>query len=208
MSRNRKRIINDRDFHKLWSLVSTVNNKEEYINKVFRGDEKLVNIQEKYGLQYDEVAIMLSYIYIQANKPFAEICHEIGRSKAQMSHLFCIPIRTIEEWYSGKNKMPGYIKLMIYRYFHILNLGKNIYIEGDEIHRQSLPRRYSKRNSGTLIPLENDTSEGYSSDTEITYDNYERAVSSGNYNDIAESIKIRELLNKTDYLTDIIGRKN
>lgn len=44
---------------------------------------------------------------------FKEICETYGMRQVDMSYRFNIPIRTVQDWYSGRRNPPPYVIGMI-----------------------------------------------------------------------------------------------
>lgn len=63
---------------------------------------------ESYSAQ--EIADILSAVYSLANSTLAE---SRGCSRAEFARKFDIPIRTLEDWDSGKRVAPMYVKKLI-----------------------------------------------------------------------------------------------
>ena len=55
------------------------------------------------------------------NTPIREICEQYGLTQAALAQRFGIPLRTVEDWATGKRKPPPYVVAMIQR---ILELEK------------------------------------------------------------------------------------
>ena len=75
---------------------------------------------------------------------FKEIMEAAGAKKSEISHIFCIPIRTVEDWYSGKNRTPSYVKIMVLKHFHMLDLGKYVRLSSSIEHIKTQPSIYIK----------------------------------------------------------------
>lgn len=144
----RKKVIPDRLFNKLWTGAEKTNSKEEFIKKYTSpSSTEYVPFKKKFGIEYEESVILLSEIYDKQLMNFKEILVAAGKRKADISNTFCIPIRTVEEWYSGKNKCASYIRLMFIRQYHLLKLGKYIYTESEEKYKTSAPNVYEKKST-------------------------------------------------------------
>lgn len=84
----------------------------------------------------------LSALYSLSRLTFKDILNKTGAKKSEISHSFCIPISTIEDWYSGKSKCPSYMLITLLRYFHLFSLGKYVYLECDLKYMASKPSIY------------------------------------------------------------------
>lgn len=70
--------------------------------------------------QYDSERLgdILKNIYYLANTPLKEIRESRKMSRVKFASIYNIPIRTVENWEGGQNKMPDYTKMMIdYTFF-------------------------------------------------------------------------------------------
>lgn len=136
----RTKIISDKDFDKLWKNALKSENENEFVS--ICQDIKF----NKYNITYDVFIFMLHDIFKCAKLSFSEILDQNHYKKSRLSHAFCIPIRTVEDWYSGVNKCPDYIRLMLLRYFNMFNLGKYIKVECVNNYDISVPRIYTVKN--------------------------------------------------------------
>ena len=177
-SSKKLKLISDRDFYKLWKSANEETKSYDFITKNRDWPYK------KYCLTYDEFSTLLRRIYNSAHLSFKEILDLKKITKAKVSNLFCIPIRTVEDWYSGINKCPAYIRLLLLRYFKIMYLGKYIKIEGVYNYDTSIPRTYEKKEE-----LKEEPKKKFSLE------------------ELEEEYGTSALLKKTDYLKDIINRK-
>ena len=142
MRKQRLKVIPDRVFHKLWDAVGKYESEDIYISNIIDNDS-IFNYR-KYCLDYVEASFVLACIYRLKNMSFSDILNKAGTKKSTVSHIFCIPIRTIEDWYSGTNRSPAYIRLMMLKYFHLLDLGKHVRIESDINFYKTRPAVYVK----------------------------------------------------------------
>lgn len=126
------RIIPDRIFYRLWKTANSDIKIYEYIDSFTSPlSNTYIDFRKKYKLDELQVINMLENIYRAAHLSVKDIIGTSGKRKADIGHIFCIPIRTLEDWYSEKNKCPSYTRLMMIRKFGLLNLGKYIYLESD-----------------------------------------------------------------------------
>ena len=145
MQKKRLKIIPDRVFHKLWVNAGNYSSDEEYINCTV-SDSKMFNFKG-HGLDYPEYADMLKKIYRLRHYKLKDISGITSKKKSELSHIFCIPIRTIEAWYSDINVIPPYILLMMLKHFHLLELGKYVRLESEIEHENSKPAVYARKNA-------------------------------------------------------------
>lgn len=194
-------VIPDRIFHKLWDNASNMTKDDFVATFAFESSDKQINFK-KYGIKEEDVGIVLSDIHTAANMSLKTIMEKAKIKKSQFSHAFCIPIRTVEEWYAGNNKMPSYIKLFVMRYYGLINICG--YVETEA----SLKMRVY---ATTLIPKKKRRKKiGFDeiiSDQTLLFDDKYYSLAKGDIKDLEESIKVRELLNKTDYLDKIIEKR-
>lgn len=126
------RIIPDRIFYKLWKAAENNVKIYEYIDSFTSPlSDNYIEFRKKCKLDELQVIKMLEKIYIAAHLSVKDIIDASGKRKADIGYMFCIPIRTLEDWCSGKNKCPSYARLMMIKKFDLLNLGKYIYLESD-----------------------------------------------------------------------------
>lgn len=143
---NRKKILPDRLFALLWNGAEKNSDKSEYIRKyTLPGSEEYIEFSKKYGIEYEDAIILLNEIFEKNKMTVKEILALAGKKKAEAASAFCVPIRTMEDWYAGKSGCASYIRLAMLRQYHLLNLGKYIYIQAEEEYRNTFPDVYKKR---------------------------------------------------------------
>lgn len=126
------RIIPDRIFYKLWKAADKDVKIYDYIDSFTSPLSKTyINFYKKYKLDELQTLDMLENIFKAAHLSMKDIIDTTGIRKADIGYMFCIPIRTLEDWCAGKNKCPSYVRLMMLRKFGLLHLGKYIYLESD-----------------------------------------------------------------------------
>ena len=203
---NRTKIIPDRIFHKL--LDYKCDSQNEYITEILGQN---IFKYKNYDLDYMEAAELLKEIYRIQNITFNDIIKECKLKKSELSHLFCIPIRTVEEWFSGKNRCPIYIKIMILRYYHKINLGKYIKLESEINYEKTKPLIYqikpkiSKEEEKEYSPV-NDKKEDeeiktriYASDDWYSY-HLNKTIS-------GRKQETKKLLEDTQYIDELIRKR-
>lgn len=154
----RVKIIPDREFHRLWDQAKRYSVSDDYIKAMIGdiGENPCMNYK-KYHLDYVEYLDMLRLIYEMSVLTFRGILEQTGKRKSEISHIFCIPIRTVEEWYTGGNSCPVYIRLMLLKHFHLFNLGKYIKLESEVEYFATFPAIYEKRaESENKAPINDD----------------------------------------------------
>ena len=115
MSRPKKIIIKDREFHKLWDAANEINDFNTYFNTVNDNNSIYYVNLNKYKLNELQIYDILKSIYDLSKISINDILEKYELTNAALSHKFCIPIRTIEDWKSTERTGPSYIKLMILR---------------------------------------------------------------------------------------------
>lgn len=143
MQKKRLKIIPDRIFHKLWDEAGKYDDLDEYIIST-SSNSKVFNYKS-HDLDYPEYAELLKNIYTCRKLKLKDIADKTSKQKSELSHIFCIPIRTIEAWYSDINTIPAYILLMMLKHFHLINLGKYIRLESEIEREATRPAIYNKR---------------------------------------------------------------
>lgn len=145
--KRRIRVLPDRTFSILWTYANKQKqlSKDEYV-KVFLSHESSHYIPFYRLYEIDELSArdMLCAVYDAAKKTFRELLEEANIKKADCSYIFCIPIRTVEDWYSNKSSCNAYIRLMLIRHFYLLNLGNYIYLQSEMDRQACRPRIYQK----------------------------------------------------------------
>lgn len=217
MKKIRVKTLPDRIFHQLWSDVSNYDDKDEFINQymsVLSND--YINFQDKYRIKIPDIYKMLNSIYKCGKMTFKEIIDQAGLKKKDISHIYCIPIRTVEDWYYGKNRCPDYVRLMILRDYELISLGNYIKLESTLEKEKIKTSIYTHSDSfnnrkNTVVLTYEDTLTGEEDfdedeDFKTFLDSIDIKYSKEEAINIKESVKVRQLLEKTDYLTDIINR--
>jgi len=154
---NRKKILPDRLFAVLWNGAEKSIDKTDYIRQyTMPGSKDYVEFSKKYGIDYEDAITMLNEIYDKNKLSVKEILAMAGKKKADIANAFCIPIRTIEDWYAGKTSCAPYIRLLLIKQYHLLSLGKYIRLEAEEEYKNSFPEVYKKREDDCIKETEED----------------------------------------------------
>ncbi len=197
----RIRIIPDRVFYKLWKNSEKMP-KEEFLRSMTSSLSDTKVDFKKYGIKDEEVFKLLTGIHKISHMPLDEMLGIIGMTKAEFSNAFCIPIRTVEDWYSKKNRMPGYFKLLLARYVGIIDVGNFIKTESSmkiSGHNEQVPAKKKKekrKSSKEIMPPWLQT--GIADEEEA----YSKLVPADKMADICDSIRTREILSMTDYISE------
>lgn len=175
--RPRLRILPDKAFRKIWDKANSGLILEEYM-RIFTdssADKPYVDFK-RYYIDYIESLDLLKAVYEAAQLSFFDILEKSGKRKSEISDMFCIPIRTIEEWYSGKNRCSAYIRLMLLKQFHLLSLGnKYIKLESEVLFLSSTPSIYERheRSEGEISDSKDD---GDINEYFLSYEGLERRI--------------------------------
>lgn len=62
----------------------------------------------------------LGRLYDAYHRSLKDICDVSGLSKKALSERFCIPYRTVLDWYNGGHNPPLYVKIMIQQLLGLL----------------------------------------------------------------------------------------
>lgn len=144
MRKSRLIQIPDKLFHKIWEISSKNREmtQEELIKHINAG--KTIDYK-KYGLDYVKFCYLIVKIKKYEEFSFKEIMEMAGKRKIDISDIFCVPIRTVEEWYTGNNKCPAYMRLIMLKQFHLLHLDKYMKLKSEIEYKESKPKIYDKR---------------------------------------------------------------
>ena len=121
MGRARKKMITPKQFHKLWDSSCGYENSNDYVRNTIR-----VFKYQSCDMEYEEAVTLLLDIHKMSKMTFRDILERSGMRKCEVSDNYCIPIRTVEEWYSGNNKCPGYFRLILLKDLKLFDIGVNI----------------------------------------------------------------------------------
>ena len=205
------RIIPDRIFYKLWKAADNDVKIYDYLDSFTSPlSETYINFYKKYKLDELQTLNMLENIYKAAHLSVKDIIDATGMRKAEIGYMFCIPIRTLEDWYIGKNKCPSYARLMMIKKFGLLNLGKYIYLKSDN----HVVYNAYKSNRGEV---DQNNIETAIAEDKIDHDDYYRY----DKNDYMMSLKeyeqlhvhrsntgIQDIIAATDYVRDYMKKNN
>lgn len=197
------KIIPNKIFHKLWKEANKDISKEEFI-RTFTSplSKNYINFYRKLDIDEYEMLGIFDGIYSAAKMTLNDIISISGIRKSELSDMFCIPIRTIEDWCSGKAKCNPYIRLFLLRYFRLINLGKWIEVECERKYKDETPKKYNSssrkaRNSSDLD--DNLDSQTFS----IEDNNYDRNSShEDDYNEFSEIDALLESIPSHDFIKE------
>ena len=204
----------DRIFYRLWKAADSDIKIYEYIDSFTSPlSNTYIDFRKKYKLDELQVIKMLDNIYRAAHLNVREIIDASGKKKADIGYIFCIPIRTLEDWCSGKNKCPSYARLMMIRKFELLNLGKYIYLESDNhiVYNAYKSRRVEvERKNAEIVMTENNIDIDNKNDYRISNKNgYMMSMKEYEQLHVHNSNKdIQDIIAATDYLRDYMKKGN
>lgn len=162
VSRKRIRVITDKIFEELWKIANDVEDQDEYISSILDSSSKYRFIYRKYDIEYEYYLDMLINIHTAAQLSIKDIINLSGMKKSSFGHLFCIPIRTIENWYNENRSCPSYIRLMFLRHFKLIKLGHYIYTESEvtikkEVNKQNTTSSFNSNKTDDIQTISKET---------------------------------------------------
>lgn len=210
--RKRKKVITKKLFYALWEGAEKASTKEEYMRRYSNAAAKeLKHAREKGGLKYTEYLFILNECYEKQQLTFREIVDYAHATKAEISKTFCIPIRTVEEWYNGNNRCNSYIRLMILRHYYLFDFGKYIYTETDEEHDELKPKIYNKNDSKDTHKVHELPEEDEQEDDESEFDDIDNYLQSLQKRRqemrLYENDTARSVLERTSFIDEILNRR-
>lgn len=132
-------VLDDLVFHKLWDLACKCDTFSEYYERATnRTSTEWINLRP-YKLDINKTYSLLSHIYQISQISIQDIFDEYQFTNATFGHRYCIPRRTVQDWVSGKNRVPPYIRLLV-----LETQGKKL-----------LPRGFTTKNRNKNIDLSN-----------------------------------------------------
>lgn len=108
--------MTDKIFYRLWQDALAQPNKEMYI-----GEYGYPDWFDEISTDTGEISEILGNIHDVAHMTVRDMIIKSGMTQAAFSFHFCIPIRTVEQWATGKRKCADYIRLMIAKDLKLLN---------------------------------------------------------------------------------------
>lgn len=121
--------IPDRIFHKIWNLALDSDSFIDYYNVITSSKSEDFIDMQKYGFDIDSLYDTLKMIYDVSKLTIIDFLNKYGIKKASLSHRFCIPIRTVENWCNGNAKCSPYIIIMILEGYNIRYLPEHVYTQ-------------------------------------------------------------------------------
>ena len=215
MSRkSRLRIIPDRYFSKFYNYAMKSENKTQYLNNFLNISSDDYIKPAKLNLEYEDLLFLLEHIYNMANLSFSELLDMIAITKSQFSHKFCVPLTTVNDWYSGRGKCPGYYRLLLMHYYKIPVMPKYYVLKSDfeTTHKSDNPNNTSENDIISISHSDNITNNQGSSPVpdrlidllDEDFDKYLDTVTSNSYFSLKdfENESANLLQNQTDNILD------
>lgn len=109
--------MTDKLFNKLWKDALEQPSKEMYI-----GEYGYPDWFDEISQEPQEISETLGNIHDVAHMSLKDIIKKAGLTQSAFAIKFCIPIRTVEDWCSGKNKCRDYDRLMFCKLLGILKV--------------------------------------------------------------------------------------
>lgn len=204
------RVIPDRIFYKLWRAAECDIKIYEYIDSFTSSlSDDYIDFRKKYKLDELQTIKMLENIYKASHLSVKEIINASGKKKADIGYVFCIPIRTLEDWCSGRNRCPSYVRLMLIRKFELLSLGKYIYLESDNhvVYNAYKDSRGERKRVGNI---ESEDEKVNDSIEHRAFDKNDYMMSMKEYEQLHvhnSNKDIQDIIAATDYLRDYMKKK-
>ena len=109
--------MNDKQFYFAVSEASAYASRDAYISDIslssMREDDETSEIPP------ERIAV-LGEIYDACNRSVRDIVAAAGMTQRAFAERFCIPLRTVEDWCTGKRECSIYIRLMLQECLGIL----------------------------------------------------------------------------------------
>lgn len=192
----RTKVIPDKLFHKIWDDAQILSERELVKKYTSIQSSDYIAFEKKYNIDDFQAAQMIKNIKTAHEYTFKDILELAEKRKADISHIFCIPIRTIEDWYSGKSKCAPYIKLILLRKYHLLYLGKYIYLESEIEYKESIPRVYKTTGESSKKAVATKIAAERNKEFDIKYLHMDKREEAANKR------TPEKILEQTDYLKD------
>lgn len=109
--------MTDKLFCKLWKDALVQPNREFYI-----AEYGYPGWFDEISTDVSDVLHKLGNVHDVAHMSIRDILAVSGMTQAAFAEMFCIPLRTVEDWATGKRKCADYIRLMICRELKILEV--------------------------------------------------------------------------------------
>lgn len=102
--------MTNKQFYFCYSEIDNYKDRDAYVSDIVLssiwGDSQEDAISESRANE-------VSQIWDAAHKSVKQIAADAGISQRKLAERFCVPYRTMENWCSGKNACPAYVRLMM-----------------------------------------------------------------------------------------------
>ena len=109
--------MKDTDFAALWAAALDTVDWDTYVSdwalSSIWGDEPVGDVPQG-RIDY------LSRIWNAAHMSVRQIVDASGLKQSAFATRFCIPYRTVQDWYGGRRQAPDYVRLMLIRLLGLL----------------------------------------------------------------------------------------
>ena len=157
---NKNIIIPDRIFHKLWNIALESKDFTSFYNNITNLESKQYTNLFKFGLDMELLYETLSSIYKASHYTIPDLLEEYDIKKSSLSHRFCIPIRTVENWCNGTGKCSSYIIIMILEGYGIKYLPERVYTKSlFDIRSKNTVKKRCLDNNSVKVNEENNKNE-------------------------------------------------
>ena len=109
--------MNDAIFSNLWGEALTAADQDAYVSdwsiSSIWGDDPTDDVPQ------DRIAY-LSRLWDAAHMSIRQIVDASGLKQSAFATRYCIPYRTVQDWYGGRRQAPDYVRLMLIRLLGLL----------------------------------------------------------------------------------------
>lgn len=109
--------MEEKMFYRLWRDALDQPNKEMYI-----GEYGYPDWFDEISLDASEIVNTLGNIHDIAHMSIRAMIKAAELTQSAFAIKFCIPLRTVEDWATGKRKCADYVRLMIAKELRLLQL--------------------------------------------------------------------------------------
>lgn len=108
--------MNNKTFYLIFSEAVASENRDAFIS-----DWALSSV---FPVDSDptENAEIIGSIWDVANMSVKDLCKKTKLSQVAISDRFCVPYRTVQEWYGGRRTCPQYFKLAMAELLGLINI--------------------------------------------------------------------------------------
>lgn len=102
--------MTDKQFYMIYSETPNYANPDSFASDVALSS---LNPDDPEQEVYMAFADQLRTLWHVANDSFKALLERMGLNQTQCATRFCIPLRTVQDWASGKSSASPYIRLMM-----------------------------------------------------------------------------------------------